>query len=69
MSLNQSFISDFSEYYRWSQRTKIKYELHYINFLIPFGASLMKNMLKNVIIYKYLMSMIADILILGVIVF
>ena len=23
MSLNQSFISDFSEYYRWSQRTKI----------------------------------------------
>ena len=25
MSLNQSFISDFSEYYRWSQRTKIKY--------------------------------------------
>ena len=29
MSLNQSFISDFSEYYRWSQRTKIKYKLHY----------------------------------------
>ena len=29
MSLNQSFISDFSEYYRWSQSTKIKYELHY----------------------------------------
>ena len=29
MSLNRSFISDFSEYYRWSQRTKIKYELHY----------------------------------------
>ena len=28
MSLNQSFISDFSEYYRWSQRTKIKYKLH-----------------------------------------
>ena len=27
MSLNQSFISDFSEYYRWSQRTKIKYKL------------------------------------------
>ena len=26
MSLNQSFISDFSEYYRWSQRTKIKYK-------------------------------------------
>ena len=24
MSLNQSLISDFSEYYRWSQRTKIK---------------------------------------------
>ena len=30
MSLNQSFISDFSEYYRWSQRTKIKYKLHYM---------------------------------------
>ena len=29
MSLNQSFISDFSEYYCWSQRTKIKYKLHY----------------------------------------
>ena len=29
MSLNQSLISDFSEYYRWSQRTKIKYKLHY----------------------------------------
>ena len=29
MSLNQSFISDFSEYSRWSQRTKIKYKLHY----------------------------------------
>ena len=29
MSLNQSFISNFSEYYRWSQRTKIKYKLHY----------------------------------------
>ena len=29
MSLNQSFISDFSEYHRWSQRTKIKYKLHY----------------------------------------
>ena len=29
MSLNQSFISDFSEYYRWSQKTKIKYKLHY----------------------------------------
>ena len=29
MSLNQSFMSDFSEYYRWSQRTKIKYKLHY----------------------------------------
>ena len=29
MSLNQSFISDFSEYYRWSQRTKTKYKLHY----------------------------------------
>ena len=29
MSLNQSFISDFSEYYRWPQRTKIKYKLHY----------------------------------------
>ena len=29
MSLNQSSISDFSEYYRWSQRTKIKYKLHY----------------------------------------
>ena len=29
MSLNQSFISDFSEYYRWSQRTKIEYKLHY----------------------------------------
>ena len=29
MSLNQSFISDFSEYYLWSQRTKIKYRLHY----------------------------------------
>ena len=27
MSLNQSFISDFSEYYRCSQRTKIKYKL------------------------------------------
>ena len=25
----QSFISDFSEYYRWSQRTKIKYKLPY----------------------------------------
>ena len=29
MSLNQSSISDFSEYYRRSQRTKIKYKLHY----------------------------------------
>ena len=29
MSLNQSSISDFSEYYRWSQRTKLKYKLHY----------------------------------------
>ena len=29
MSLNQSFISDFSEYYRRSQRTKIRYKLHY----------------------------------------
>ena len=29
MSLNQLFISDFSEYYRWSQMTKIKYKLHY----------------------------------------
>ena len=29
MSPNQSFISDFSEYYRWSQKTKIKYKLHY----------------------------------------
>ena len=29
MSLNQSSISDFSEYSRWSQRTKIKYKLHY----------------------------------------
>ena len=29
MNLNQSPISDFSEYYRWSQRTKIKYKLHY----------------------------------------
>ena len=29
MSLNQSLISDFSEYYRWSQRIKIKYKLHY----------------------------------------
>ena len=29
MSLNQSLISDFSEYYRLSQRTKIKYKLHY----------------------------------------
>ena len=29
MSLNQSSISDFSEYYRWSERTKIKYKLHY----------------------------------------
>ena len=30
MSLNQSLISDFSEYYRWSQRTKKKkYKLHY----------------------------------------
>ena len=28
MSLNQSIISDFSENYRWSQRTKIKYKLH-----------------------------------------
>ena len=27
MSLNQSFISDFSEYYRRPQRTKIKYKL------------------------------------------
>ena len=26
MSLNQSFISDFSEYYRRSQRTKMKYK-------------------------------------------
>ena len=29
MSLNQSFISDFSEYSRCTQRTKIKYKLHY----------------------------------------
>ena len=37
---------------------------------IPFGASLMKTMLKNVIIYKYVMPpMIAGILIFGVIVF
>ena len=27
--LGYLFISDFSEYYRWSQRTKIKYKLHY----------------------------------------
>ena len=27
MGLNQSFISDVSEYYRWSQKTKIKYKL------------------------------------------
>ena len=37
---------------------------------IPFGTSLMKKKkVKNMIIYKYLMPMIADILILGVIVF
>ena len=35
----------------------------------PFGASLMKKKWKNVISYKYLMPMIADILILEVIVF
>ena len=29
MSLNQSFISDFSECSRWSQRTKNKISLHY----------------------------------------
>ena len=29
MSLNQLLIFDFSKYYRWSQRTKIKYKLHY----------------------------------------
>ena len=29
MNLNQSFISDFSEYSRWSQMIKIKYKLHY----------------------------------------
>ena len=29
MSQNQSFISDFSEYSRWSQRIKIKYKLYY----------------------------------------
>ena len=34
MSLNQSFISEFSEYYRWSQRTKIKYKLHYESYLV-----------------------------------
>ena len=33
MSLNQSLISDFSEYYRRSQRTKIKYKLHYTDYL------------------------------------
>ena len=36
---------------------------------IPFGASWMKKCEKNVIIYKYLMPMIADILIVGVSVF
>ena len=29
MSLNQSYIFDFSEYSRWSHRTKIKYKLLY----------------------------------------
>ena len=29
MSLNQSFIFDFSEYSHWLQGTKIKYKLHY----------------------------------------
>ena len=29
MSLNQSFISEFSEYSRFSQRAKKKYKLHY----------------------------------------
>ena len=33
---------------------------------IPFGASLMKKMWEKVIVYKYLMPMKADILILGV---
>ena len=32
MSLNQSFISDSSEYSRCSQKTKIKYKLHYGSF-------------------------------------
>ena len=36
---------------------------------IPFGASLMKKCGKHVIIYKYFMPMIADILIVGVTVF
>ena len=34
MNLNQSFISDFSEYYRWSQRIKIKYKPQPFNSLL-----------------------------------
>ena len=35
MSLNQSIISDSSEYSRWSQRTKIKiYKLEKAEFFI-----------------------------------
>ena len=37
MSLNQSFISDFSEYYRWSQSTKIKYKVYKDNYVTVLG--------------------------------
>ena len=43
-------------------------DVMFVNW-IPFGASLIKKMWTNVNIYKYFMSIIADILILGVPVF
>ena len=42
MSLNQSFISDFSEYSRCSQKTKIKYKLHYGSFNVTLSP-IMEN--------------------------
>ena len=48
MSLNQSLISDFSEYYRWSQRTKIKRSC--LNFLSHYTFYVRYN--RNIEIFK-----------------
>ena len=58
MSLNQSFISDFSEYSRWSQRTKniiysleqmLTTSLHYVKIICKISF-------KNVIIPENLIN-------------